>query len=187
MSERSKDEHYILEICDELLGEKGERQKRFDFLRGFPSLTTGRRAPLPVDAFSYLYVRRAILPILMLLLASNADAGGYKPEESAIDSVCSLKIGSVYNFAGACWTYIDSDGSFRFNSKTQNVFAYVNRTPDEDYNGHQTALAYWNGGVASRAQDHLGVVLRQGSSGCWETDLDKLEKAVYVKICANRR
>jgi hypothetical protein len=112
MSERSKDEHYILEICDELLGEKGERQKRFDFLRGFPSLTTGRRAPLPVDAFSYLYVRRAILPILMLLLASNADAGGYKPEESAIDSVCSLKIGSVYNFAGACWTYIDSDVPF---------------------------------------------------------------------------
>jgi hypothetical protein len=54
----SKDEHYILDICDELLCEKGERQKRFDFLRGLPSLKTGRRAMLPVDAY---YPGRALV------------------------------------------------------------------------------------------------------------------------------
>lgn len=45
------DEHYILDICDDLLGEKGERQKCFDFLLGLPSLKTSRCAKLPVDAY----------------------------------------------------------------------------------------------------------------------------------------
>ena len=40
-----KDEHYILDIVDEVCGVKGSRQHRFDFLRG----DTGSR--LPVDAF----------------------------------------------------------------------------------------------------------------------------------------
>jgi hypothetical protein len=48
---RRRDEAYILDICDELLGERGERQKRFDFLRGLPSLTTRRCSMLPVDAY----------------------------------------------------------------------------------------------------------------------------------------
>jgi hypothetical protein len=41
----AKDEHYILDIVDEVCGIKGSRQHRFDFLRG----DTG--SPLPVDAF----------------------------------------------------------------------------------------------------------------------------------------
>ena len=42
-----RDEHYIIDLCDELLGMKAERQRRFDFLRGDGN--PGRR--LPVDAF----------------------------------------------------------------------------------------------------------------------------------------
>jgi hypothetical protein len=42
-----RDEHYIIDLCDEILGEKAERQWRFDFLRGDGK--PGRR--LPVDAF----------------------------------------------------------------------------------------------------------------------------------------
>jgi hypothetical protein len=43
--DKLKDEHYILDIVDEVCGVKGSRQHHFDFLRG----DTGR--PLPVDAF----------------------------------------------------------------------------------------------------------------------------------------
>ena len=32
------DESYILNLCDEILGVKAVRQKRFDFLRGDPRL-----------------------------------------------------------------------------------------------------------------------------------------------------
>jgi len=42
-----RDEHYIIDLCDEILGEKAERQWRFDFLRGDGD--PGRK--LPVDAF----------------------------------------------------------------------------------------------------------------------------------------
>jgi hypothetical protein len=42
-----RDEHYIIDLCDEVLGMKAERQRRFDFLRGDGN--PGRR--LPVDAY----------------------------------------------------------------------------------------------------------------------------------------
>jgi len=42
-----RDEHYIIDLCDEVLGIRAERQRRFDFLRGDGN--PGRR--LPVDAF----------------------------------------------------------------------------------------------------------------------------------------
>jgi very-short-patch-repair endonuclease len=42
-----RDEEYIIALCDDVLGLKAERQKRFDFLRG-----DGPRAiRLPVDAY----------------------------------------------------------------------------------------------------------------------------------------
>ena len=44
------DEAYVLSLCDEILGERGQRQQRFVWLRGDPG-PTGRRASLPVDAF----------------------------------------------------------------------------------------------------------------------------------------
>ncbi len=43
--ELTKDEHYILDLCDRVLGLTASRQHRFDFLRG----DTG--AKLPVDAY----------------------------------------------------------------------------------------------------------------------------------------
>ena len=39
------DEYYVIDLCDEVLGRKAERQKRFDFLKGDKGHT------LPVDAF----------------------------------------------------------------------------------------------------------------------------------------
>jgi hypothetical protein len=47
----ASDEKYILDICDRLLGMTAQRQHRFDFLKGLPSLKTGKVARLPVDAF----------------------------------------------------------------------------------------------------------------------------------------
>ena len=41
----NSDEVYVIDLCDEVLGRKSERQKRFDFLKG----DTGRA--LPVDAY----------------------------------------------------------------------------------------------------------------------------------------
>lgn len=45
------DEHYILDLCDEVLGIPGHRQERFDWLRGDPSPTRTRGATLPVDGY----------------------------------------------------------------------------------------------------------------------------------------
>ena len=42
---QSSDEHYVIDLCDEVLGLKASRQHRFDFLKG----DTGVR--LPVDAY----------------------------------------------------------------------------------------------------------------------------------------
>lgn len=42
---KASDEHYIIDLCDEILGQSASRQHRFDFLRG----DTG--VPLPVDAY----------------------------------------------------------------------------------------------------------------------------------------
>lgn len=49
-SRSASDEHYLIDICDQILGRLALRQHRFDFLRGDP----GRRAlgaKLPVDAW----------------------------------------------------------------------------------------------------------------------------------------
>ncbi|ODN70669.1 hypothetical protein [Methylobrevis pamukkalensis] len=43
-------EHYVIGLCDAILGRTAERQKRFAFLLGDPG-RTGRRVRLPVDAW----------------------------------------------------------------------------------------------------------------------------------------
>lgn len=48
--ERS-DECYVLDLCDEILGERSRRQARFDWLIGDASPKTGRCVRLPVDAY----------------------------------------------------------------------------------------------------------------------------------------
>ncbi|MFE6871557.1 hypothetical protein ACFVFS_34030 [Kitasatospora sp. NPDC057692] len=44
------DEAYVLDLCDEYLGEGAQRQHRFDWLRGDPG-ADGRRVKLPVDGY----------------------------------------------------------------------------------------------------------------------------------------
>lgn len=46
-----ENERYVLALCDEALGVGGERQRTFDWLLGDESAKTGRRKPLPVDAY----------------------------------------------------------------------------------------------------------------------------------------
>lgn len=48
----NSDEHYVIDLCDEVLGEKAKRQAKFDFLKG----DTGRA--LPVDAY---YVNKKLV------------------------------------------------------------------------------------------------------------------------------
>lgn len=45
------DEHYVLDLCDEVLGTKGRRQATFDWLRGDPSPSRPRGTKLPVDGY----------------------------------------------------------------------------------------------------------------------------------------
>lgn len=45
MGRTNSDEYYVIDLCDEVLGNKASRQHTFDFLRG----DTGRK--LPVDAY----------------------------------------------------------------------------------------------------------------------------------------
>ncbi|MBC7425946.1 MAG: hypothetical protein H7321_05370 [Bacteroidia bacterium] len=45
------DETYVLDLCDKVLGEKAERQKRFDFLLGDLHKDGFSRTKLPVDAY----------------------------------------------------------------------------------------------------------------------------------------
>lgn len=47
----SSDEFYVLDLCDEVLGEIGLRQHRFPWLLGDPSPKTGRAVALPVDGY----------------------------------------------------------------------------------------------------------------------------------------
>jgi hypothetical protein len=47
---RPKDETYIIDLCDEVLGLEAKRGHCFDSLRGDPN-KIGRRFHLPVDAF----------------------------------------------------------------------------------------------------------------------------------------
>lgn len=50
MGRGASDEYYMLDLCDQVLGEAGLRQHRFDWLRGDPS-ASGRQARLPVDGY----------------------------------------------------------------------------------------------------------------------------------------
>ncbi|RIR77111.1 hypothetical protein D2E65_16165 [Mycobacteroides abscessus] len=45
------DEHYVLDLCDEVLGVPGIRQATFDWLRGDPSTARLRGTMLPVDGY----------------------------------------------------------------------------------------------------------------------------------------
>jgi len=47
---KDSDEHYVLDLCDEVLKMQGLRQYRFDFLLGDPNVQ-GKRAKLPVDIY----------------------------------------------------------------------------------------------------------------------------------------
>ncbi|WP_124712869.1 hypothetical protein [Mycolicibacterium nivoides] len=47
----NSDEHYILTLCDEVLGVPGVRQARFDWLRGDPTPRLPRGVKLPVDGY----------------------------------------------------------------------------------------------------------------------------------------
>ena len=49
-SRKDSDEHYVLDLCDEVLQIKGLRQHRFDFLLGDAN-TQGRKVKLPVDIY----------------------------------------------------------------------------------------------------------------------------------------
>jgi hypothetical protein len=46
----ASDEAYVIDLCDEILGERARRQHRFDWLRGDPG-PSGGRVRLPVDAY----------------------------------------------------------------------------------------------------------------------------------------
>lgn len=50
MGRETSDEHYVLDLCDEVLGERGSRGHRFDWLLGDAG-KTGRQVRLPVDAY----------------------------------------------------------------------------------------------------------------------------------------
>ena len=51
MAERiGRDEHYIIDLCDLVLGQKAERQRKFPFLQGDAD-AKGRRVLLAVDAY----------------------------------------------------------------------------------------------------------------------------------------
>lgn len=45
------DEHYVLDLCDEVIGTRGERQATFPWLVGDVSPRTGRARRLPVDGY----------------------------------------------------------------------------------------------------------------------------------------
>ncbi|AKC39446.1 Uncharacterised protein [Mycolicibacterium phlei] len=46
-----KDQHYVIDLCDAVLGLSASREHRFDWLRGDVSPKTGRAARLPVDGY----------------------------------------------------------------------------------------------------------------------------------------
>lgn len=46
-----ENERYVLSLCDEALGIASQRQHRFVWLLGDESPNTGRKIPLPVDAY----------------------------------------------------------------------------------------------------------------------------------------
>ncbi|MBX5468874.1 MAG: hypothetical protein IRZ21_03145 [Thermoleophilaceae bacterium] len=46
-----RDADYVLDLCDEILGEHSSREHTFPWLRGDPKPSTGKRNRLPVDAY----------------------------------------------------------------------------------------------------------------------------------------
>lgn len=50
MGRAARDEFYVLDLCDQVLGESGLRQHRFEWLLGDPG-RSGRQARLPVDGY----------------------------------------------------------------------------------------------------------------------------------------
>ena len=48
--DRARDEHYVIDLCDELLGVRASRQHRFEWLVGDAG-ADGRPRQLPVDAY----------------------------------------------------------------------------------------------------------------------------------------
>ena len=50
MGRDASDEAYVLDLCDRVLGESGQRQHQFEWLLGDPG-KTGRRVRLPVDSY----------------------------------------------------------------------------------------------------------------------------------------
>ncbi|MCR6488358.1 hypothetical protein M8542_36565 [Amycolatopsis sp. OK19-0408] len=50
MGRETSDEAYVLDLCDEILGEAGQRQARFGWLVGDPG-RNGRGRRLPVDSY----------------------------------------------------------------------------------------------------------------------------------------
>lgn len=51
MGRETSDEAYVLDLADCVLGQQGQRQHRFEFLRGDPSPKRPNGTCLPVDAF----------------------------------------------------------------------------------------------------------------------------------------
>ena len=52
MAKRAEsDEHYVLDLCDEVIKATGHRQARFDWLCGDISPSSGRSVRLPVDGY----------------------------------------------------------------------------------------------------------------------------------------
>ena len=47
----ASDEHYVLDLCDEVLGVVAQRQATFDWLRGDASTARPRGTKLPVDGY----------------------------------------------------------------------------------------------------------------------------------------
>lgn len=48
---KQRDEHYVMELCAEVLGIPFSGQQTFDWLLGDPSLKNGKRKALPVDGY----------------------------------------------------------------------------------------------------------------------------------------
>lgn len=48
---KQRDEHYVMELCAEVLGMPYAGQQTFDWLLGEPSLKSGKRKALPVDGY----------------------------------------------------------------------------------------------------------------------------------------
>ena len=50
-SRAESDEHYVLDLCDQILGQKASRQHRFEWLRGDYSEKRQSYSHLPVDGY----------------------------------------------------------------------------------------------------------------------------------------